>query len=105
MASPIQDLFHWVAGKKKKKVCPQKRILKHLLSGLQQLQDFEGRERSLPNKEVGHSGITRNWGENLCPFQQQRSAQMNFFVIVFPVAPEMVQVWEEKALEQEVRTE
>ena len=103
MASPIQDLFHWVAGKKKK-VCPQKRILKHLLSGLQQLQDFEGRERSLPNKEVGHSGITRNRGENLCPFQQQRSAWM-LFVIVFPVAPKMVQVWEEKALEQEVRPE
>ena len=26
------------------------------------------------------------------------------FVIVFPVAPQMVQVWEEKALEYEVRT-
>ena len=28
---------------------------------------------------------------------------MNLFVIVFPVAPQTVQVWEEKALEQEVR--
>ena len=30
---------------------------------------------------------------------------MNLFVIVFPVAPTIVQVWEEKALESEVRTE
>ena len=27
------------------------------------------------------------------------------FIIVFPVAPTIVQVWEEKALESEVRTE
>ena len=54
---------------------------------------------SLPNKEVGHSGTTRNWWENICPFQQQRSAWVNLFVIVFPVAPKMVQVWEEKAPE------
>ena len=51
---------------------------------------------SLPNKEVGHSGTTRNWWENICPFQQQRSAWVNLFVIAFPVAPKMVQVWEEK---------
>ena len=30
---------------------------------------------------------------------------MNLFVIVFLVAPQMVQVWEEKAPDQEVRTE
>ena len=63
------------------------------------MQDFEGRERSLPNKGVGHSGSTRNWWENICRSQQQRSAWVNLFVIVFPVAPKMVQVWEEKALE------
>ena len=55
---------------------------------------------SLPNKGVGHSGTTRNWWENICPSQQQRSAQMNLLVVVFPVAPKMVQVWEEKALER-----
>ena len=49
---------------------------------------------SLPNKGVGHSGTTRNWWENICPSQQQRSAQVNLLVIVFPVAPQMVQVWE-----------
>ena len=57
---------------------------------------------SLPNKGVGHSGITRNWGENICPSQQQRSAQVNLLVVVFSsllVAPKMVQAWEEKALE------
>ena len=57
---------------------------------------------SLPNKGVGHSGTTRNWGENICPSQQQRSAQVNLLVVVFSsllVAPKMVQVWEEKALE------
>ena len=55
---------------------------------------------SLPNKGVGHSGTTRNvWGD-ICPSQQQRSTQVNILVIVFPVAPKMVQVWEEK-----VRTE
>ena len=32
---------------------------------------------SLPNKGVGHSGTTRNWWENICPSQQQRSARMN----------------------------
>ena len=32
---------------------------------------------SLPNKGVGHSGTTRNWWENICPSQQQRSAQVN----------------------------
>ena len=54
---------------------------------------------SLPNKGVGLSGTTRNWWENICPSQQQRSAQVNLLVIVFPVAPKMVQVWEEKAPE------
>ena len=43
--------------------------------------------------------------ENICPSQKQRSARVNLFIIVFTVAPKMIQVWEEKALEQEVRTE
>ena len=38
---------------------------------------------SLPNKEAGHSGTTRNWWENICPSQQQRSAQVNLFVNCF----------------------
>ena len=38
---------------------------------------------SLPNKAVGHWGTTRNWWENICPFQQQRSAQVNLFVNCF----------------------
>ena len=54
---------------------------------------------SLPIKGVGHSGTTRNWWENICSSQQQRSAWVNLLVVVFPVAPKMVQVWEEKALE------
>ena len=54
---------------------------------------------SLPNKGVGQSGTTRNWWGNMCPSQQQRSAQVNLLVVVFPVAPTMVQVWEEKAPE------
>ena len=54
---------------------------------------------SLPHKGVGYSGTTRNWWENICPSQQQRIVQMNLLVIVFPVAPKMVQVWEEKAME------
>ena len=54
---------------------------------------------SLPNKGVGHSGTTRNWWENICPSQQQRSAWVNLLVVVFPVALQMAQVWEEKALE------
>ena len=49
---------------------------------------------SLPIKGVGHSGTTRNWWENICPSQQQRSAQVNLLVVVFPVAPKMVQFWE-----------
>ena len=54
---------------------------------------------SLPNNGVGHSGTTRIWWKIICPSQQQRIAQVNIFVIVFPVAPKMVQVWEEKAPE------
>ena len=56
---------------------------------------------SHPNKGVGHSGTTRNWWENICPSQQQRSAWVNLLVVFFffSVAPKMVQVWEEKALE------
>ena len=54
---------------------------------------------SIPNKGVGHSATTRNWWENICPSQQQRSAQVNFLVVAFPVAPKMVQVLEEKAPE------
>ena len=54
---------------------------------------------SLPNKGVGHSGTTRNWWENICLSQKQRIAWVNLFIIAFPVAPQMVQVWEEKALE------
>ena len=38
---------------------------------------------SFPNKGAGHSGNTRNWWENICPSQQQRSASVNLFVIVF----------------------
>ena len=45
---------------------------------------------SLPNKGVGHSGTTRNWWENICPSQQQRSARVNLLVVAFPVAPQMV---------------
>ena len=45
---------------------------------------------SLPNKGVGHSGTTRNWWENICPSQQQRSALVNLLVIVFPVASKIV---------------
>ena len=52
---------------------------------------------SLPNKGVGHSGTTRNWWENICPSQQQRSALVNLLVIAFRVAPKLVPVWEEKA--------
>ena len=53
---------------------------------------------SLPNKGGGQSGTTRNWWENNC-LSQQQTAQVNLFVIIFPVAPQMVQVWEEKASE------
>ena len=49
---------------------------------------------SLPSKGVRHSGTTRNWWENNCPSQQQRSARVNLLVVAFPVAPKMVQVWE-----------
>ena len=49
---------------------------------------------SLPSKGVRYSGITRNWWENNCPSQQQRSARVNLLVVAFPVAPKMVQVWE-----------
>ena len=41
---PFRSCFTWWLVKI---VCPQKRVLKHLLSGLQKLQDFEGRETSL----------------------------------------------------------
>ena len=54
---------------------------------------------SHPNKAVGHSGAHRNWWENIFPSQQQRSAQVNLFLIVFPIAPKMEQVWEEKSPE------
>ena len=47
---------------------------------------------SLPNKEVGHSGTTRNLWENILPFQQQRSARVNLLVVVFPIAPKLVHV-------------
>ena len=55
--------------------------------------------RFLPNKGGGQSGTTRNWWENICPSQQQKSTLVNLFVIVFPGAPKLVQIWEEKALE------
>ena len=42
---------------------------------------------SVPNKGVGHLGTTRNWWENICPSQQQKSAWVNLIVIVFLVAP------------------
>ena len=54
---------------------------------------------SLPSKEVGYLGTTRNWWENSCRSQQQRSTWVNLLVVVFPVAPQMVQVWEKKAPE------
>ena len=60
---------------------------------------------SLPSKEVGYLGTTRNWWENSCRSQQQRSARVNLLVVVFPVAPKMVLVWEEKAPEREIKTE
>ena len=53
---------------------------------------------SLPNKGVGHSGTTRNLWEIICPSKQQRSAWLNLLIIVFHVAPKMVQAWEKKAL-------
>ena len=38
---------------------------------------------SLPIKGVGHSVTTRNWWENICSSQQQRSAWVNILVVVF----------------------
>ena len=54
---------------------------------------------SLPNKGVRHSGMTKNLWGGICPSQQQRSAQVNLFVIVFLTALKMEQVWEEKSPE------
>ena len=45
---------------------------------------------SLPNKGVGHSRTTRNWWENICPSQQQRSSWVNLLIVAFPVAPKIV---------------
>ena len=50
-------------------------------------------------------GTTKTWWESVCPFQQQRSARVNLFVIDFLIAPKMVQVWEEKTPEKEGGTE
>ena len=36
---------------------------------------------SLPNKGVGHLANTRNWWENICPSQQQRSAWVNLLEV------------------------
>ena len=60
---------------------------------------FQRRVSYLPNKGVGYSGTTRNLWENILPFQQQRSARVNLLIVVFPIAPQMVQVLEEKAPE------
>ena len=38
---------------------------------------------SLPIKRVGHSGTIRNWWENICSSQQQRSAWVNLLIVVF----------------------
>ena len=38
---------------------------------------------SLPNKGVRHSGMTKNLWGGICPSQQQRSAWVNFLVVVF----------------------
>ena len=54
---------------------------------------------SLPNQGVGHSETTRNWWGNICLSQLPRSARVNLLVVVFPVAPQMLQVWEEKTPE------
>ena len=77
---PFRSFFIWWLVKI---VCPQERIVKHLLSGLKKLQDFKGRERSLSNNGVGYSGTTRNLWENICPPKQlvHPSAQVNLFVI------------------------
>ena len=37
---------------------------------------------SLSNKGVGHLGTTKNWWENICPSQQQRSAWVNLLIVV-----------------------
>ena len=62
-------------------VCPQDRVLKHLLSRLHWLQDFKSREGLLPNKGVGPPGTTRSWWENICPAQQQRSPWVNLIIV------------------------
>ena len=54
---------------------------------------------SLSSKGVGCSRTNRNWWENMCPSQQQTRAWVNLLVILFPVAPKLLQVWEEKALD------
>ena len=59
----------------------------------------------LPNKGVDTQGQPETGGKNICPSQQQRSAWVNLLVVAFPVASKMVQVWEEKAPESEIKTE
>ena len=94
MASPIKELFHLVAGKNS---LPSKGSFKAFSIRTAITARFEGRERFLPNKGGGQSGTSR-LVENICSSQRQ-SAQVNLFVTVFPIAPKMVQVWEEKSPE------
>ena len=96
MASPIKELFYLVAGKNS---LPPRESFKASSIRTAKAARFQKQGKSLPNNGVGHSGATRNWCKNICPSQQQRSARVTLSVIAFPIALQMAQIWEEKALD------
>ena len=66
MAFLIQELFHLGDGKNR---LPPRESFKASSIRTAIAARFQGQERSLPNKGVGHSGTTRNLWENICPPQ------------------------------------
>ena len=65
---------------------------------------FQGQERSLPNKGVGHSGtqgkiFVQKLAGKYLSIPAMKKCSGDSFVIVCPVVPKMAQVWEETALE------
>ena len=69
-----------------------------LLSGLQWLQDFKGREIFLLNKGVELRDHQKLVGKYLS-FPATEKCSCESFGNGFPVAPSMVQIWDEKTPE------
>ena len=94
MASPIRELFHLVTGKNSLSSSFKASSIRTAI-----VARFQRQGKISPQKGSRTLRDHQKLVEKYLCIPATKKCLGESFVIVFPVAPQMVQVWEEKALE------